>query len=245
MGGQGLRCMMRQAKAAARLPSHSKAIGAVHQFHSGSALGDAITNSMLLIRRILRAHGFHSEIFVQHRDSRLGDEIYDLHAIPHHADYVLLLHHSMGFSAWEKVVALPARKILIYHNITPPELLGQLELQRWATIGRQQLAAYNGHVVAALADSTYNAIELHAAGFPSANLSASVRHRPLAPSGRPLPSRTVRRFYYVVRRAYHSFEGSKRTNCRVFRVQGTLRWPLPSRPTWSNAGRRGRVPQPN
>ncbi len=138
----------------------------VHQFHAGSAVGDAITNSMLLIRRILRARGFHSDIFVQHRDQHLGDEVYDMDALPRHAAYALLVHHSMGFASWDRIVALPARKILVYHNITPPEFLQPADVRRAAVVGRQQLAGYRGHVVAALADSAFNALELHALGFP-------------------------------------------------------------------------------
>jgi len=138
---------------------------AVHQFHAGSAVGDAITNSMLLIRGILRAHGFHSQIFVQHRDPGLGDDMYELDALPRQAGYVLVLHHSMGFTAWNQIAALPARKILIYHNITPPEFLQSADMQCAAIVGRQQLADYRCHVVAALADSAFNVLELHAAGF--------------------------------------------------------------------------------
>ena len=38
---------------------------AVHQFHSGSAYGDAVTNSMRLIRSLLLAFGFESNIYVE------------------------------------------------------------------------------------------------------------------------------------------------------------------------------------
>jgi hypothetical protein len=54
-----------------RYPIGAKpAIRIVHQFHSGSARGDAITNSMILIQRILRELGFESEIFVEHHPGR-------------------------------------------------------------------------------------------------------------------------------------------------------------------------------
>src|SRR6202020_1650764 len=39
----------------------------VHQFHSGSAVGDAITNAMFLMQAQLRALGYESDIFVEHR----------------------------------------------------------------------------------------------------------------------------------------------------------------------------------
>ena len=43
----------------------------IHQFHSGSAEGDAITNAMLLCRDLLRRQGYRSEIFVEYIDPAL------------------------------------------------------------------------------------------------------------------------------------------------------------------------------
>jgi len=141
-------------------------IRAVHQFHSGSAAGDAITNAMLLIRGRLRALGYRSEIYVEHLDSALAAELHGLGELPQHNDYILLLHHSMGFDAYERIVRLMVPKILIYHNITPPELFaGQREIQAYAELGRKQLAGLREHVVAALADSEFNAMELRKLGF--------------------------------------------------------------------------------
>ena len=138
----------------------------VHQFHSGSAVGDAVTNGMLLARALLRRLGYASEIFVEHRDPLLAHELRLLDEMPLHADYVLILHHSMGYDAFARVVALPATKVLSYHNITPPEFLaGSTVSQAYARLGRQQLALLRPHVAAALAMSEYNAIELRALGF--------------------------------------------------------------------------------
>ena len=140
----------------------------VHQFHAGSAVGDAITNAMLLIRAQLRAAGFRSDIFVAYRGPGLGSDIKLIDSLPDHDGYVLLLHHSMGFGDFDEIVALPARKVLIYHNITPPELLADVpRIQRQAEQGRAQLATLRSHVAFALADSDYNAIELQTLGYPA------------------------------------------------------------------------------
>ena len=141
---------------------------AVHQFHSGTAVGDAVTNAMFLTRRILRGLGYDSRIFAEHIDPRLAGEIQPIDALPTHDNYVLLLRHSMGHDALDRLLALPAPKILIYHNITPPELLADNPfMQRYAQIGRDQLTQIRPAVRAALADSDYNAIELRQAGFPA------------------------------------------------------------------------------
>ncbi|WP_159014590.1 FkbM family methyltransferase [Acidisoma sp. S159] len=138
----------------------------VHQFHAGSAVSDAVTNSLLLTRRLLRSLGYVSDIFVEHRDERLSDELRLLDELPKHDRYVLIAHHSMGYDGFHRVATLPCPKILMYHNITPPDLLaGDAYLQRYAELGRLQLAEWRGHVVAALADSEFNALELRQLGF--------------------------------------------------------------------------------
>ncbi len=142
---------------------------AVHQFHSGSSVGDAITNAMRLTRDLLRALGYQSEIYVEHRDPRLADELLLLDDIPTHDEYVLIVRHSMGFDAFERVAALAASKVLIYHNITPPALLAaQPDWARYAELGREQLAGWRPLVAAALADSEYNALELRRIGYETA-----------------------------------------------------------------------------
>jgi glycosyltransferase involved in cell wall biosynthesis len=140
----------------------------VHQFHSGSATGDAITNSMLLVQRTLRGLGYDSEIFVEHRDPALADRLFEVTDLPRHNDYVLIVHHSIGYDICDRIAALPVNKVLMYHNITPPEFLKDAPaLADYAALGRAQLDLLRGKVVSALADSEYNVEELLAAGFDS------------------------------------------------------------------------------
>jgi len=144
-----------------------RGLDAVHQFHSGSAVGDAITNSMLMLRGVLRDLGYRSEIFVEHRDPCLREELRLLDELPAGDDHVLILRHSLGHGALGRVLATPAPKVLLYHNITPPEFLaGSPQLQEHARLGRRQLVDIRSRVVAALADSEYNAAELRALGYP-------------------------------------------------------------------------------
>jgi len=141
---------------------------AVHQFHSGTAVGDAITNAMLLTRGLLRRLGYDSHLFAEHRAPGLEGEIFPLEALPQDHGYALIVRHSMGHGALERVLALPVPKLLLYHNITPPELLADVpSLAAAAVAGRAQLAALRPAVVGALADSDYNALELMQAGFAS------------------------------------------------------------------------------
>jgi glycosyltransferase involved in cell wall biosynthesis len=141
----------------------------VHQFHSGSAPGDGVTNGMLLLRRVLRGLGYRSEIFVEFRDPSLANELRTIDDLPSGEDYVLIVHHSMGHDAFARLVALPAPKVLVYHNITPPALLaGQPWAQAYAVKGREQLGLWRPHVAAALADSAFNLLDLKQEGYDAA-----------------------------------------------------------------------------
>lgn len=146
---------------------------AVHQFHSGSAVGDAVTNSLFLIQRILREHGYESEIFVEHRDPRLADRLLLVNDLPCHDDYILIVHHSMGHGALDLVLSRAARKILMYHNITPPEFLDDIPwFIPYAELGRQQLVQMRPHMMASLADSEFNLLELLRHGYESPAVSS-------------------------------------------------------------------------
>ncbi|MBE7210452.1 MAG: FkbM family methyltransferase [Gluconacetobacter diazotrophicus] len=152
-------------------PAGFRTVTAVHQFHSGSAVGDAITNAMLFTRSILRAAGFASEIFTEQPAAGLEHELKPFELIPRHDRYVLIVRHSMGYDRFDQVLELPARKILLYHNITPPEFLHRHPvLEHYARLGRDQLRAFRGRVEAALADSEYNLVELRRLGIGPAEV---------------------------------------------------------------------------
>jgi FkbM family methyltransferase len=140
----------------------------VHQFHSGSSTGDAITNAMLRTRAWLRDHGYESEIYVEHRHPDLLQELLHIDDLPLHGDYVLIVRHSAGYDPFDRIMDLPAPKVLIYHNITPPELLADNPYAiPYAQLGRRQLALMQPHMISVLADSEYSSIELRSLGFDS------------------------------------------------------------------------------
>lgn len=138
----------------------------VNQFHSGTALGDAITNEMRAIRRVLSDAGYRSEIYAEHIADKLTGTIRDIKQYEGSPDSVLLVHHSMGFDCFEKIASLPDRKILIYHNVTPPEFLSHDPfVATYAEKGRAQFLAYRDYIDVAFADSEFSRRELVDAGF--------------------------------------------------------------------------------
>ncbi len=142
---------------------------AIHQFHAGSAPGDGITNAMFFIQAILRGAGLASDIHCIHVHPALAGRIRSHHEYGGHPDEVLLVHYSLGSDQDDWVAAQAARRILVYHNITPDHFFAAgSELARLAKAGRLQLErwAKEGTFAGAIADSDFNAGELTRLGFP-------------------------------------------------------------------------------
>jgi glycosyltransferase involved in cell wall biosynthesis len=141
----------------------------VHQILATLGYGDAIGNEVLGINRALRAAGFESEIIVESADPRLEDLTVDYRDVVYEVseDDLLIHHFSLGSRASRTAFALPARMMLIYHNITPPEyFLGvHDQLVRQCYHGRRELLPYRSRCELALGDSEFNRQELAALGF--------------------------------------------------------------------------------
>lgn len=151
-------------------------MAAIHQLVAGFSRGDAISNEAVVMRNLFRSWGHDSEIFCERKRilPELRSEARDLEDLPKlcHGNEVAFLHLSIGSRANELFAALPGRKALLYHNITPPDYFSfvqpstAFELAR----GRQQAAALAGVAEVNLADSAYNAAELAAWGYPPAKV---------------------------------------------------------------------------
>jgi glycosyltransferase involved in cell wall biosynthesis len=143
----------------------------VHQVLASLGYGDAIGNSVLGIRRVLRAAGVESRIYVETADPRLEDETSDYRDMVDEVEEGdLLLHHfSLGSRASRTAYALPCRMMLMYHNITPPEYFVGVHpwLVRQCYHGRRELGAYASRVSLAAGASEFNRRELEALGFPN------------------------------------------------------------------------------
>jgi L-malate glycosyltransferase len=142
----------------------------VHQVLATLSYGDAIGHEVLGIQRALRAAGHASEIFVETAHPKLESLTRDYRELRDRIDpeSVLVHHFSIGSKASRVAYATPAKMILIYHNITPPEyFLGvNDELVKRCFLGRRELRAYVGRSELALGDSEFNRAELEALGFP-------------------------------------------------------------------------------
>jgi glycosyltransferase involved in cell wall biosynthesis len=145
----------------------------IHQVLVTASPGDAITNSALELRDLLRQVG-PSEVFARYIHPDVIDEVrrleeYDrIRSSTNSANDLLLFHASIGEPrVFSFISERPERLVLVYHNISPaapflpydPAFAGLLEE------GRRELAALRDRTVLALADSQFNADELIALGY--------------------------------------------------------------------------------
>lgn len=139
--------------------------GAVHQFHSGTGVGDAITNQMLDLQRTLRQRGYYSEIFSQHIAQELAERIKPLPSFVELPSTLLLVHHSMGHTAFTDLMQLRVPKVTIFHSITPASFFDDPTLRSFIRLGVGQLHELAGRSMFGVADSNHNRQEMYDAGF--------------------------------------------------------------------------------
>lgn len=135
----------------------------IHQFLPTLDPGDAIGNYTLKINNMLKEMGFESEIYVQDCHPSMSKFCRNYKTFKKRNNEAILLHHfAIGCDLNEFVNQLPNRKILVYHNITPPEFFkGYNDTAAYlCEIGRKQLKNFKNNIIYIIADSEYNEKEL-------------------------------------------------------------------------------------
>lgn len=146
----------------------------INQVVVSAAPGDAVTNSALEFRRLLRQVG-PSEVFAQHVDPGLAGDVLELpwfHRLDRGrrrpTDDLIIFHGSIGApEVFSFLMGRPERIVLMYHNVSPasayqaydPAFAGLLDS------GRRDIARLAGKAVMAMAPSAFNAIELVTMGY--------------------------------------------------------------------------------
>lgn len=141
---------------------------AVHQFHPVLAPGDAMSNHVLALRARLRRWGYESEAYAVEAKPGVDGVLSHrrLFRTLRPTD-LLLLHFSIGHEIFDQLVKIPARKALVYHNVTPPEFFTGLNdhAALHARLGLRQLAGLAPKVDLALGVSEFDSRDLARVGF--------------------------------------------------------------------------------
>jgi glycosyltransferase involved in cell wall biosynthesis len=141
----------------------------VHQFATSLSYGDAISNEMMEIRKVLKEKGYCSEIFVKFFDPQMAKHIKDYREYEKYSSSknVVIFHFSIGSPVSKVFFRIPDKKIMIYHNITPYEYFLDYHriLTRECYKGRLEINLFVDKVDLALGDSEFNRIELERIGY--------------------------------------------------------------------------------
>ncbi len=143
----------------------------INQFLAGMSYGDAISNQAIDIRDGLRSWGFGSEIYSVSRHinprSRKYCQDYRQHRSRQSRDNVAILHFSIASEINDYFATIPERKIMVYHNLTPPRYYQGINKRVAAEleVGRKKLAAFKDVPDLVLGVSQYNCAELKSMGY--------------------------------------------------------------------------------
>ncbi|UCC39162.1 MAG: glycosyltransferase family 4 protein [Candidatus Aminicenantes bacterium] len=141
----------------------------VPAFHRGDAIGDTAFH----MKKFFLSQGLSSQIYCLESDKGLeGDSApFASFRKPASSD-ITILHFALPSPLSQKFLSLRSKKVIIYHNITPPEFFADFspEMERISRLGREELESLVPHVNLALADSEYNRQELLELGFKNADV---------------------------------------------------------------------------
>jgi glycosyltransferase involved in cell wall biosynthesis len=144
----------------------------VHQLLATAHSGDATGDAALAVAAALRQAGHEAEIFALEVDPAMRGKVHRYSDFPPPEEHdCTVLHFNLPSPLTEDLVGFEGVRMLVYHNLTPPEQLLPYcpEIARLTALGRRQLEwlAAQGCVDLAIGVSAYNTRDLEAAGFSS------------------------------------------------------------------------------
>ena len=235
---------------------------------------DAVSNHVLEIDRTLRSWGMESAIYANTTDE-FGRQVArpdtEYSAGTGSPDDLLIYHYSLYCPNYEKYLQARGRRILIYHNITPPEYFAAYDkgVAEFCRLGRDLLPKLKGCELA-LGDSEFNRLELLERGFdpertgvlpifvdyeglknkrgkdgPMAGFDRAFK---ILFVGRAVPNKrledVLRAFFYYNRCINSSSHLFLVGPSWIDRYDAQLRWLLDSLGLWANVHLTGRVSDP-
>lgn len=134
------------------------------------AYGDAVGNNTVAIRNNLKKLGYETMIYAQNIDPRYLEAgiVKPIQMLePCYPEDVIIYHLSIGCKLNRYISRVPGRKIMIYHNVTPPEFFEGYSPALVANCrkGRDDILYMYNKFDYAIADSNYNGQELKDAGY--------------------------------------------------------------------------------
>ncbi len=140
----------------------------IYQFIPNLLEGDGIADNCLAIHRLLSENGCKSRIFAGSVHPEVTGLVSPIDCLD--VPDLLLYHFGGPFDLLEEATALPCRRGMIYHNVTPAEFYEPYDpaTAQMCRRGRERLPRLREFFDFALAVSAYNRLELVHHGFPRA-----------------------------------------------------------------------------
>ena len=141
----------------------------VHQVIAGAAPGDAVTMQALRLGELLTAWGFENAILADHVHPAMSGRVSRLRgaADPRLGAGPLIVRYSIWADSIAAALASRTPRAIVYHNVTPGSLLraANPEVGALCDIGRAHLPDLTGRADVFIADSHFNAHDLHEVGI--------------------------------------------------------------------------------
>ncbi|HEV8229356.1 MAG TPA: glycosyltransferase [Candidatus Limnocylindria bacterium] len=140
---------------------------AVHQFHPVLAPGDAMSNHIFALRDRLRSWGYEADAYAVEVKPGVDALSYRRLFRAVRPEDTLILHFSIGNEVFDQLVKIPARRVLVYHNVTPPEFFSGINdhAAAFARLGLRQLEGLAPKIDLAIGVSAFNRQDLDDLGF--------------------------------------------------------------------------------
>jgi glycosyltransferase involved in cell wall biosynthesis len=137
----------------------------INQLLPTISYGDAVSNSAVNMMKVLHSMGIKSNIYAQNIHPKMGKFARPAHECP--KDQMVIYHLSTGSDLAYEIPNFRKKKIMVYHNITPPDFFRGYSggSQTLCEEGRKQLHYLKDYVDYALSDSEYNNLELIEIGY--------------------------------------------------------------------------------
>lgn len=133
------------------------------------SLGDAVGNDTIALKKVIAEMGYKTEIYAENVDSRLkkgtAKSIKDMPKLS--KNDCLIYHKSTGTRLSFDIEKFGGRKMMIYHNITPPEFFRDYDpnAEKLTEFGYQGVRFLSNKVEYCMAVSSYNRQNLIDMGY--------------------------------------------------------------------------------
>ncbi|WP_164000163.1 glycosyltransferase family 4 protein [Pyxidicoccus caerfyrddinensis] len=138
---------------------------AIHQLIPSFVPGDATGQAALHLQLLLRRMGHAGALYADEVGAGLEGLASPASALRPQPDDLVLYHHGIASPLSSRLMHLPCRRGVVFHNISPARFYSGLPLADALVAGRAQLAAMAPFADVAIGVSAFNAAELRAAGY--------------------------------------------------------------------------------